>query len=348
LVMNFKLLADIVYMILNRPLLVLGFGYLVLGIATQYRMGIAHEVFGLLAHLIKGGIFFLFGLVTLGRYLGAFADVGMAWNLKPGSKYDPAVHENAKNAPRLRYKSNNNRNATKDNIVYRILSQIQIPSMEIVESGLIFIYGISNVFLEHLGSEDGSWTHKDLQHVSIAFMFIGGGLGGLIVESKFVKKLLSKAARKYSTGKISQIGDQTDYYRGGFSYNPFPAFIVFWTGVLMSQHQQELQLSTQIHMQWGYLFCVGAMFRLFTYIMIYVSVPKSTLPTRPFTELLTSFCLICGGLVFMQSNSETVYAMLYRGLDSMFTLNVSVGVTALIMCWEMCVMTIKGWAGRRN
>lgn len=34
------------------------------------------RVFNGLAHFIKGGIFFLYGILTLGRWLGAFADLG--------------------------------------------------------------------------------------------------------------------------------------------------------------------------------------------------------------------------------------------------------------------------------
>lgn len=34
------------------------------------------SVFNGLAHFIKGGIFFLYGIVTLGRWLGAFGDLG--------------------------------------------------------------------------------------------------------------------------------------------------------------------------------------------------------------------------------------------------------------------------------
>lgn len=35
-----------------------------------------HQIFTGLAHWIKGGIFFLFGIVTLGRWAGSFGDLG--------------------------------------------------------------------------------------------------------------------------------------------------------------------------------------------------------------------------------------------------------------------------------
>lgn len=52
----------------------------------------------------------------------------------------------------------------------------RMPSAEMVESAVIFVYGCSNVFLEHLASWGKAWSHGDLQHVSIAVLFFGGGL----------------------------------------------------------------------------------------------------------------------------------------------------------------------------
>jgi hypothetical protein len=41
---------------------------------------------------------------------------------------------------------------------------------------LIFIYGSTNVFLEHLAAWGGAWSATDLEHVSISIMFFGAGL----------------------------------------------------------------------------------------------------------------------------------------------------------------------------
>lgn len=51
-----------------------------------------------------------------------------------------------------------------------------------IESTTIFVYGCSNIFLERLAGAGGAWSHGDLEHVSIAFMFIGGGLVSNRVE----------------------------------------------------------------------------------------------------------------------------------------------------------------------
>ena len=45
-----------------------------------------------------------------------------------------------------------------------------------MESALIFTYGSTNVFLEHLGNAGKEFSHEDLEHLSITILFIGGGL----------------------------------------------------------------------------------------------------------------------------------------------------------------------------
>ena len=102
-------------------------------------------MFNGLAHFIKGGIFFWFGVLTLGRWAGCFAEIGWAWNL---------------NTKKGKY-----------------------PSAEFVESFLIFIYGVTNVFLEHLAAWGAKWTAQDLEHVSLTVMFFGGGLVGFDTTS---------------------------------------------------------------------------------------------------------------------------------------------------------------------
>ena len=217
------------------------------------------------------------------------------------------------------------------------------PTAEAVESGLIFVYGCANVFLEHLAGWGGSWSHSDLQHVSIAFMFFGGGLLGLLIESRSIRGLLHSSLTPF-TGN----GPQEDLGTA-ISLNPLPALVVFTLGILMSQHHQHSHLSTVIHTQWGTLLAAAAVFRLLTYMLFFraPAAPTSTVPSRPPTELVAAFCLMAGGLVFMTSNRDTVMYLERIGVDAMFSLTVTTGVTALVMCWVVAVMAVKGWAVRR-
>ena len=109
------------------------------------------HIFTGLAHWIKGGIFFWYRLVVLGRFMGCWANWGWSWNLKP-------AHSRA-------------------------------VSGEFVESALIFTYGATNVFLEHLGGWGKGWSPQDLEHDSISVMFFGAGLVSFAV-SLFVIDLI--------------------------------------------------------------------------------------------------------------------------------------------------------------
>jgi hypothetical protein len=132
------------------------------------------------------------------------------------------------------------------------------------------------------------------------------------------------------------------------SLNPLPALVIFCLGVMMSQHHQSSALSTKIHAQWGALLATFGVFRLFTYVLLYLSPLTSYYPSRPPTETIGSFCLMAGGLVFMASNKDTVAALERANGDAMFVLTVIIGSTVLIMSWITCVMAIKGWALRKE
>ncbi|RPA98930.1 hypothetical protein L873DRAFT_1685795 [Choiromyces venosus 120613-1] len=314
-------ISDALYSLIARFLIVLGFVQISLGIVTASGIFMENRVFNGLAHFIKGGIFFLYGVLTLGRWLGAFSELGWAWNIKPPQEYGG------------KWRS-------------------RIPSAEMIESSVIFTYGVSNVFLEHLAGWGGAWTHGDLEHVSIAFMFFGAGLCGMLVESQRIKNALNQ-------GIIIQIGENTRPYNveaprrpntadHKMSLNPLPALVIFCLGITMSQHHQSSALSTKIHTQWGTLLAVFGVFRLFTYVLLYLSPLTSYYPSRPPTEIIGSFCLMAGGLVFMASNKDTVAALDRANGDAMFVLTVIIGFTVLIMSWITCVMAIKGWALRKE
>lgn len=301
------------------------------GVAVANLMGQGVKVFNLLAHFIKGGVFFLLGLVSLARYCGCWNEQGLAWN---------AVKFNS-----------SEKQQNKHFLIRR--GPKGLFTMEFIESFLIFFYGSTNVFLEHLSNPGGEWAAKDLQHASIAFMYIGGGLGGLLTEFGLSEWRFRRVMESYDNNRHPN--KQIQYASPGFSPNPFPAFTIFWTGILMSQHAQASATSTKIHMQWGYMLSYGALFRLLTYVICQFTKPskyeaKSSIhkPMKPLTELIVSSALLAGGLIFMESTDQCVNALEYRGLTPMFTLNVSVGVCALLMGWEMTLLFWKDWLKQRS
>jgi Protein of unknown function (Ytp1) len=89
-----------------------------------------------------------------------------------------------------------------------------------------------------------------------------------------------------------------------FSMNPMPGLIILLLGVMMSSHQQESMVGTMVHKQWGTLFVGFALARAVTYILFFISPPTSVFASRPPSELVSSFCLVSGGLIFMASVSR--------------------------------------------
>ena len=248
--------------------------------------------------------------------MGCFSEIGWAWNVRP-----PV------------------------GVVSR--RKAAIPSAEFVESFVIFLYGASNVFLEHLASWGHAWSAQDLEHVSITIMFFGGGLCGMLVESTWIRDLLNTTILVSPAARSNEeLSSAPKTY--SFSMNPFPGLIILLLGLMMSSHHQASMVSATIHQQWGTLFVGFALARAVTYIIQFVAPPSSYLPSRPPSEIISSFCLISGGLIFMASNKDTVAAMERYKLHAMFPFTVTMGFTSLLMAWAIGVLALKGWAVRRK
>ncbi len=134
----------------------------------------------------------------------------------------------------------------------------------------------------------------------------------MLVESRAIRDLLNTPVIQYASRDHANL-----YARDGggdaslqlprsymFSMNPIPALIVLLLGLMMSSHHQASMVSTMIHKQWGTLLVGSAFSRALTYIIFYLSPPLSVLPSRPPSELITAFCLMAGGLIFMASVSD--------------------------------------------
>ena len=131
--------------VVERLIIPLGFVAIATGAVTYGGIARGDKLFNVLAHFVKGGIFFWYGLLTFGRWMGCFADLGWAWNVKPGASV-------------VRSK------------------KARVPSAEFTESFVIWLYGTTNVFMEHIAAWGKPWTAMDLEHVSITILFFGGGL----------------------------------------------------------------------------------------------------------------------------------------------------------------------------
>ncbi|OTA99941.1 hypothetical protein M426DRAFT_66821 [Hypoxylon sp. CI-4A] len=308
-----------VYNFIDRTILVLGYIAICTGIVAYGRFFEGHGIFSGLAHWIKGGIFFWYGILTLGRWSGSFGELGWSWNVRPKQS-----------------------------------SQKWRPTAEFVEGALIFTYGSTNIFLEHLGNAGKEFSPQDLEHVSITVLFIGGGLLAMLIESTRIRELLnttvydtalSHPAHAYSDEEREALEAPKQYE---FSINPIPALVILLLGIMMSSHTQHNMVSSMVHKQWGNLFTGASFARGLTYVLVYLKPPRSILPSRPPTELLTAFGLISGGTIFMASANDTVNGMIHYNLDAMFLYTVTMGFVGLLMAWVVVLLALKGWAVRKE
>ncbi|KAF9888917.1 hypothetical protein FE257_008086 [Aspergillus nanangensis] len=307
---------NILYNVVDRIILPFGFIATATGAVTYGGIFHGEEVFNGVAHFIKGGIFFWYGILTLGRVIGAWADLGWAWNKKPPASI--------------------------------VGWKASVPSGEFVESFVIWLYGVTNVFLEHLAGWGKEWTARDLQHVSISFMFFGGGLAGMLVESRRIRDALNNTLLGQPSHPESKDDSWQPPKSQGVPLNPMPALVILLLGLMMGSHRQSSMTSTMVHKQWGTLLIGFAIARGMTYILLFIRPPTSYLPGRPPTEIVAGFCLIAGGLIFMLSARDVITAMESHKLDAMFTFTLGMGLTAFIMSLVVLVIAIKAWAVRRE
>lgn len=303
-------LRELGYVIVERLLVVGGFAQLLMGIVTYTGGCREYYANGCLAHLIKGGIFWLYGLFTFARFLGSFSEAGWGWN----------------------------RTRRKDSF-----------SFEFVECFVIFAYGASNMWMERFGANAGDpFTTRQIQHISIAVMFCFAGLIGMGIESIRIRRWLSSGI--FVPPDIRRMEPDLTVEPPSYlsSFNPFPAMVIGVTGAAMASHEQPYVFQVQIHQLWGNLLVAFSVLRCLTYFFLWLSPPRSIFPSRPPTEALASFFLACGGLVFMFSTEEVTIAAMRRGRDDvMMFLNVAVAITCFAFCWTLFIVSFKGWLKSR-
>jgi hypothetical protein len=128
----------------------------------------------------------------------------------------------------------------------------------------------------------------------------------MLIESTWVRDLLNASVNSDTRdwANTHTRGEELQPPRTySFSLNPIPALVILLLGMMMGSHHQSSMISSMIHKQWGNLLSGASIARGLTYVIMYIKPPRSVLPSRPPTELLASFCLIAGGIMFMASVS---------------------------------------------
>ena len=130
----------------------------------------------------------------------------------------------------------------------------------------------------------------------------------MLAESKRLREWVNSTAIQLPSTHLDQYTpEEVEKWQPpktqGLSLNPLPAIVILLLGLMMSSHHQDSMVSTMVHKQWGVLLVGFSLARAVTYILLYINPPSSLLPSRPPSELVASFCLISGGLIFMLSVS---------------------------------------------
>lgn len=196
----------------------------------------------------------------------------------------------------------------------------------------------------------------------------------MLIESKRVRDWLNDTILRPS-GRVELHGPNAEAWQTPqsqrSSLNPMPGLVIMLLGMMMSSHHQDSMVSTMVHAQWGMLLVAFALARAVTYILLFLKPPTSLFPSRPPSEIIASFCLISGGLIFMLSVSpaltlqkdvsgfrnfpltldqtkDVIAAMEYYDLNAMFTFTIGMGFTAFVMAWELIVVSLKAWSIKRE
>jgi hypothetical protein len=127
----------------------------------------------------------------------------------------------------------------------------------------------------------------------------------MLFESNVIRDWLNSTVLQTPQGSSDEAWQPPKTQR--VSLNPMPALIIMLLGMMMGSHHQDSMTSTMVHKQWGNMLVGFAIARGMTYVLVYLKPPTSYLPARPPTEIIASFCLISGGLIFMMSVSSLFF-----------------------------------------
>ncbi|GAA5919595.1 hypothetical protein JCM1841_001067 [Sporobolomyces salmonicolor] len=164
-------------------------------------------------------------------------------------------------------------------------------SQEYLDSWVIMLWGIVNTFTEHNffpSSATASWSHKDMQHVSLGVLWWAGGALGV---------WMGRNAKR----------------------NVMPAIIIAMTGFAMANHGQALEFSTSVHKLFGASLMAAGGARIIE--ICFVLKDEPTPPTsahqgpRAFQHL-TPFLLVLSGLTFLSATEEQMIWVAGSGMDS--------------------------------
>jgi hypothetical protein len=180
-------------------------------------------------------------------------------------------------------------------------------SQEFYDSTVMMIWGIVNTFTEHRwGTEP--WGHGDYQHTAMGIIWWCGGLLGMF---------LSRGGRR----------------------SFIPSLLLIYTGWAMSEHVQELAVSTKVHYMFGLVLMTGGALRIME--IAFLLRDERCVPGKILSfQYLPSFCLIESGVLFMGANEEQLELVLRLKADHSSYIMVITGAAFMIYLWMLLLLEL--------
>lgn len=177
-------------------------------------------------------------------------------------------------------------------------------SQEFYDSMVIMIWGIINTFTEHRPWEP--WSHGDYQHTSMGIIFWACGMLGVLLSL-------------------------------GRKRNFLPALTLIFTGYAMSEHVQELVISTKVHGFFGNVLMVGGMCRILE--ISFLLNDGDGLRDRILSfQYIPPFALVLAGVLFMGANEEQLELIVNIGADHSSYILVLVSGACVVYMWMVMLL----------
>ncbi|KAH3680992.1 hypothetical protein WICPIJ_008000 [Wickerhamomyces pijperi] len=175
------------------------------------------------------------------------------------------------------------------------------------DSCLMTAYGVVNTFTEHRFGQE--WSHSDFQHTSMGIIWWCGGMLGLFFTRN---------------GERSWI----------------PSMLIMFTGWAMSEHSQQLMISTKIHYVFGLSLMLGALCRIIE-ISVLLKDERNAGRGKIYTfQYLSPFFLILAGVLFMGANEQQLELVVALGSDhGAYTLTIT-SCAFLILLWILVLLEV--------
>lgn len=172
-------------------------------------------------------------------------------------------------------------------------------SQDWIDSWVMCVYGIVNTFTEHRWGRE-PWFMHDYQHTAMGILWWAGGILGIFLSRK---------------GRRTFV----------------PSLIIMFTGWSMTQHHQNLEISTNVHYLFGLILTLGGALRIIE--ITFVLKDKKYANEILSFQYLPPFCLVCAGCLFMSANKEQLELVLGLGAEHSAYIMVIISGAFVLYCW---------------